>query len=45
MLVHGSPSIPFTRETVDWRKFFWILPSFVPSLGVLIVLLLWQSGS
>jgi TRAP-type uncharacterized transport system fused permease subunit len=39
MLVHGSPSIPFTRETVDWRKFFWILPSFVPSLGVLIVLL------
>lgn len=39
MLVHGSPSIPFIRKRVDARKFFWILPSFVPSLGLLIVLL------
>jgi len=39
MLVHGSPSIPFAREQVDWRKFLWILPSFAPSLAALIVLL------
>jgi TRAP transporter 4TM/12TM fusion protein len=39
MLVHGSPRIPFARETVNWRKFSWILPSFVPSLGLVITLL------
>jgi TRAP transporter 4TM/12TM fusion protein len=39
MLVHASPRIPFTRERVDWRKFYWILPSFVPSLGLVVILL------
>jgi TRAP-type uncharacterized transport system fused permease subunit len=39
MLVHASPRIPFARETVDWRKLFWILPSFVPSIALVIVLL------
>lgn len=39
MLVHASPRVPFVREEVDWRKFFWILPSFLPSIALVIVLL------
>jgi len=38
-LVQASPRIPFEREEVDWRKFCWVLPSFVPSIGLIIVLL------
>jgi TRAP transporter 4TM/12TM fusion protein len=38
-LVQGSPNIPFEREKVDWRKFLWILPSFLPSITLIIVLL------
>jgi len=39
MLVHASPTIPFAQEKVNWRKLFWILPSFVPSIALVIVLL------
>ena len=39
MLIHASPTIPFAKAKVDWRKFFWILPSFVPSIALVIVLL------
>jgi TRAP transporter 4TM/12TM fusion protein len=38
-LVQASPNIPFEREKVDWRKFFWVLPSFLPSIVLIIVLL------
>lgn len=38
-LVQASPNIPFEREEVDWRKFLWILPSFVPSIALIVVLL------
>lgn len=38
-MVQASPRIPFERENVDWRKFFWVLPAFVPSIGLIIVLL------
>jgi TRAP transporter 4TM/12TM fusion protein len=39
MLVQASPNIPFRRETVDWRKFCWIFPSFLPSIVLVITLL------
>ncbi len=39
-LVQASPHIPFERQTVDWRKFFWVLPAFLPSIALVVVLLL-----
>lgn len=42
MLVHASPTIPYRRETVDWAKLWWVLPSFVPSITIVIVLLSMQ---
>lgn len=39
-LVQASPHIPFNRQKVDWRKFFWILPAFVPSIAAVVTLLL-----
>jgi TRAP transporter 4TM/12TM fusion protein len=38
-LVQASPHIPFERQRVDWRKFFWVLPAFLPSIGLVIALL------
>jgi TRAP transporter 4TM/12TM fusion protein len=38
-LVEASPQIPFERQKVDWPLFLWVLPSFVLSIGVIIVLL------
>lgn len=39
MLIHASPRIPFVRQSVDWRRFWWILPTLVPSLGLVVLLL------
>ncbi len=39
-LVQASPHIPFERQKVDWEKFLWVLPSFIPSITLVIVLLL-----
>ena len=39
-LVQASPHIPFQRQAVDWRKFFWVLPAFLPSIALVVVLLL-----
>jgi TRAP transporter 4TM/12TM fusion protein len=38
-LVQASPHIPFERQKVDWRKFFWVLPAFLPSIGLVVALL------
>ena len=38
-LVEASPHIPFERQKVDWPLFLWVLPSFVVSIGLIIVLL------
>lgn len=38
-IVQASPNIPFAREKVDWRAFAWVLPSFVPSIVLVVVLL------
>lgn len=38
-LVEASPQIPYERQEVDWKKIFWIAPSFLPSLIIVIVLL------
>lgn len=42
MLVHASPSIPHRKESVEWSKLFWVLPSFLPSITTVIVLLSMQ---
>jgi TRAP transporter 4TM/12TM fusion protein len=39
-LVQASPHIPFERQKVDWEKFFWVLPAFLPSIALVVVLLL-----
>jgi len=39
-LVQASPHIPFERQQVDWRKFFWVLPAFVPSIALVVTLLM-----
>jgi len=38
-LVQASPQIPFARQEVNWRLFVWVLPSFLFSIGLIIVLL------
>lgn len=38
-LVQASPTIPFEHEEVDWRKFLWVLPSFLPSIALVVALL------
>lgn len=38
-LVQASPHIPFERQKVDWEKFFWVLPAFLPSIALVVVLL------
>lgn len=38
-LISASRSIPFERQTVNWRLIGWIAPSFIVSFTVLIVLL------
>jgi TRAP-type uncharacterized transport system fused permease subunit len=42
LLVHASPTIPFKRETVDWAKLLWVLPAFLPSITLVVVLLSMQ---
>lgn len=39
-LVQASPHIPFKRQKVDWSLFLWVLPSFLPSIMLIIVLLM-----
>ncbi len=39
-LVQASPHIPFERQKVDWEKFLWVLPAFLPSIALVVVLLL-----
>jgi TRAP transporter 4TM/12TM fusion protein len=39
-LVQASPHIPFERQNVDWRKLFWVLLTFLPSIALVVVLLL-----
>lgn len=39
MVIHHTKSIGYNAQPVDWRRFRWVLPSFVPSISVLIVLL------
>lgn len=39
MAIHHFTDIGYSRHPVDWRKFAWILPSFIPSIGAVIVLL------
>jgi TRAP transporter 4TM/12TM fusion protein len=39
-LVQASPDIPFERQKVDWHKFFWVMPAFLPSIALVVVLLL-----
>ncbi|MBA3597044.1 MAG: TRAP transporter fused permease subunit [Methylibium sp.] len=38
-LIQASPKIPYERLTVDWKKVSWILPSFLPSIMLIVVLL------
>jgi TRAP transporter 4TM/12TM fusion protein len=38
-LVQASPRIPYERLAVNWRLLLWVLPSFLPSIAVVIVLL------
>lgn len=38
-LVQASPHIPYQRQAVDWRKILWIMPSFVPSITLVVALL------
>lgn len=40
-LIQASPQtrIPFERQEVDWEKVLWILPSFLPSITLVVVLL------
>lgn len=38
-LVQASPRIAYKRQSVDWRLFAWVLPAFVPSITLIIVLL------
>jgi TRAP transporter 4TM/12TM fusion protein len=38
-LIHSFPSIGFTAARVDTGRIFWILPSFIPSIGAVILLL------
>lgn len=38
-VIHGSTSIGFVRQEIEWRRFAWILPSFIPSIGAVILLL------
>ncbi len=42
LLVHASPTIPFKRETIDWGKLLWVLPAFLPSITLVIMLLSMQ---
>ncbi len=42
LMVHASPTIPYRRETVDWAKLWWVLPSFIPAIGIVIVMLSMQ---
>ena len=39
LAIHHFTDIGFSRHTIDWRRFLWILPSFVPSIGAVITLL------
>jgi TRAP transporter 4TM/12TM fusion protein len=39
MAIHHFRDIGFSRHTVSWRRFMWILPSFLPSIGAVVVLL------
>ena len=41
-LVQASPHIPFERQKVDWQMFGWVLPAFLPSIVLVIVLLAQQ---
>jgi len=38
-LIEASPSIPFKRHKVNWEKILWILPGFLPSIVLVVVLL------
>ena len=39
MAIHHFTDIGFSRQVIDWRRFLWILPSFIPSIGAVIALL------
>lgn len=39
MAIHRFTDIGYSRQPVDWRRFAWILPSFIPSIGAVIGLL------
>ena len=41
-LVQASPHIPFKRQEINWGLFGWVLPSFVPSIALVIILLAQQ---
>lgn len=38
-LIQASPKIPYERQKVDWNKVAWIVPSFLPSIVLIVVLL------
>jgi TRAP transporter 4TM/12TM fusion protein len=38
-VIHGSRNICFVRQQVDWQRLVWVLPSFVPSIATIIILL------
>ena len=38
-LIQASPNIPYNRQSVNWEKILWILPSFLPSIVLVVVLL------
>lgn len=41
-MISASPSIPYNRQRVDWKKIAWIWPSFAVSFAALLVLLFFR---
>ena len=38
-LIQASPKIPYERQKVNWEKILWILPGFLPSIALVVILL------
>ncbi|HSO06967.1 MAG TPA: TRAP transporter fused permease subunit [Pelomicrobium sp.] len=38
-LIQASPHVPYDRQKVNWEKIGWILPSFLPSIVLVVALL------
>ncbi len=38
-LIQSSPHVPYDRQKVNWEKVAWILPSFLPSIVLVVTLL------